>query len=139
MTDKIWVGTIYEAVSGEFNYRCDLNKIGINDIMYIRKDISDKRITELEQRLEINKEHDYDGIDCRDETIKQLERQNAELVLGKRQLNELIDSQLQTIEALKLRLEGLSDKLIYSNGQVEIGSHPTTYIPPSAADYEAGD
>lgn len=37
------------------------------------------RIEELEKRLEISKEHAYDGIYCRDETIKQLEKQNAKL------------------------------------------------------------
>jgi BMFP domain-containing protein YqiC len=32
-----------------------------------------KRIHELEERLEIDCDHDYDGIYCRDETIKLLE------------------------------------------------------------------
>jgi hypothetical protein len=37
------------------------------------------RIEQLEKRLEISPRTKYDGIDCRDATIKALERENAEL------------------------------------------------------------
>ena len=36
-------------------------------------------IEQLEKRLEISPRTKYDGIDCRDATIKALERENAEL------------------------------------------------------------
>ena len=37
------------------------------------------RIEQLEKLLEISPRTKYDGIDCRDATIKELERENAEL------------------------------------------------------------
>lgn len=77
---------------------------------YLRKDVSDKRITELERQ----------NTDLQESNTK-LKLENRELKPTNSQLNELIDSQLQTINALKLRLQGL------------------TKTPPSAADYEATD
>jgi len=48
---------------------------------------------QLKARLEISDDHDYDGIDCRDETIKQLEKQIVAL-------SENSESQKQTFDAL---------------------------------------
>ena len=42
-------------------------------------DVLKQRIERLEKRLEIDPRTNYDGIDCRDATIRELERENAEL------------------------------------------------------------
>lgn len=68
----------YEDVEEEDLEMCH-EKRQDNDIEYIRKDIHDERVKELEDRLEIDHRHKYDGIACRDETIKLLEDRVKEL------------------------------------------------------------
>jgi hypothetical protein len=52
-------------------------EFGINSLTLC--DEAASRIEQLEKRLEIDPRTKYDGIDCRDATIKELERENAGL------------------------------------------------------------
>ena len=50
-----------------------------------------RRITELESRLEVDPKHPYDGIYCRDESIRQLQRQldrPSRVVIGEFEISD---------------------------------------------------
>jgi len=71
----------------------------------------DRRIQDLEERLEIDPAHPFDGIDARDETIRGLEQTISkreikwqEIMSGK----SIAEHDAQLIESLKYRLENSS-------------------------------
>jgi hypothetical protein len=65
---------LIERLQAEVLEQCRINGMGAERELALMA-----KVEMLEKRLEINERTKYDGIDCRDATIRELERENAEL------------------------------------------------------------
>lgn len=90
-----------------------------------QESILQSRIEQLEKRLEVSAHHPYDGIACRDETIRQLENRIEELKTNQSVSNldaQKLKETLDFLSGIKYRDDGLGlmAHLVLGQPQIEL-------------------